>query len=218
MKNITELLKDKEFVAGLLNGPCQPRSSEKDFTPITSDWIENEASEIVTAAFKRLLPKGLPYTNYVVVERNPDTICDGTAVDENKKRTRYFLITIITDTDTPYNYSFPLIHQMSTFSLACWEMARAVLAANSLNFMIKIDNYPKPPILNNAIINWVTLYLGRKPYAGCKKVSEQWIGNEDYDGVDTDIKMYEVRNMEKNDVLEMLIEAYDKDCPETPAK
>lgn len=69
-------------------------------------------------------------------------------------------------------------------------------------------------ILNNARIEWVSLYLGRQPYRGISKLSDQWTEAEDFDGCENDVHLYKVREMETNPLLQRLIDAYEADYPE----
>ena len=211
MKNFNELLKDKEFLTALLNGPCKPR--EQDFSPVRPDWVDDDISAMTTQAFHKLLPDGVPYIPYILAEKNPDTMYDGTCVDANAKRMRYFVVTVIPDTDYPYDCSYPLIHQMWTFSLHCWEICRATLAACTKDMQVRIATDPVPPILNNAVIEWVSLYLGREPYRGISQLSEQWLNREEFDGYEFDVHLYKIREMEKNELLDRLIGAYDAAFP-----
>ena len=135
-------------------------------------------------------------------------------VDDNAKRMRYFVVSIIPDTEHPYDYSFPLIHQMWTVSLHCWEIIRATLAAANSDMRVMLANNPVPPILNNARIEWVSLYLGKQPYRGISKLSEQWTEAEDFDNCENDVHLYKVREMETNPLLQRIIDAYEADYPE----
>ncbi len=101
MNHMTALLKDKDYIVDLLNGPCMPSNEKREHTPINPDWVDMEASASVTEAFHNLLPKGIPYQTYIIVERNPDTLYGGTCVDANEKRLRYFVISVIPDTEFP---------------------------------------------------------------------------------------------------------------------
>ena len=125
--NISELMKDKAYVTNLLNGPCVPKDAARDCAPLNPDWIDEETSTVATEALHRLLPDGIPYLTYIIAERNPDTMYGSICVDDNAKRMRYFVVAIIPDTEHPYDYSFPLIHQMWTVSLHCWELIRPLL-------------------------------------------------------------------------------------------
>ena|GEM_PF-6385732 len=202
----------------LLNGPCIPADRKNDFCPVRLDWIDDDVSAMATQAFHKLLPDGIPYIPYILAEKNPDTMYDGTCVDKNEKRMRYFVVTVIPDTDYPFDYSYPLIHQMWTFSLHCWEVCRATLAACTKEMQVKIAANPVPPILNNAVIEWVSLYLGRKPYRGISKISEQWTDAKDFDGLEMDVHLYKAREMERSGLIEKLITAYDADFPAEPKK
>ena len=174
MNHLTALLTDKDYIVDLLNGPCMPSNEKQEHNmPINPDWVDMEASTSVTEAFHSLLPKGIPYQTYIIVERNPDTLYGGTCVDANEKRLRYFVISVIPDTEFPFDYSYPLIHTMWMVSLHCWELIRAALGACTKEMQVLLAKNPVPPILNNARLEWVSLYLGREPYNGICKPSEQ---------------------------------------------
>ena len=215
MNKITELLKDKRYAAELLNGPCPPKHKGQDCAPINLDWIDEPMSEAATESSRRLLPEGIPYVPYIIAERNPDTLYDGTSVESNDKRMRYFVIMIVPDSEYPYNHSIPLINELWRISLNCHETMRACIAAAMSYMIVQIAENPTPPILNNAIIEWVTLYLGREPYNGIIALSEQWADVSEFDGFEADINLYKIREMEQTDLLQRLIAAYDEDFPET---
>ena len=77
-----------------------------------------------------------------------------------------------------------------------------------------LANNPIPPILNNARIEWVSLYLGKQPYRGISRLSEQWTEAEVFDDCENDVHLYKVREMETNPLLQRLIDAYEADYPE----
>ena len=214
MNRITELLKDGRYAAELLNGPCPPKRKGQSCAPINLNWIDETMSEYATEASRRLLPEGIPYVPYIIAERNPDTLYDGTSVDSNDKRMRYFVIMIVPDSEYPYNHSIPLINELWRLSLNCHETIRACIAAAMSYMIVQIAENPTPPILNNAIIEWVTLYLGREPYHGITALSEQWDDVSEFDGYEADINLYKVREMEQTELLQRLIGAYDEDFPE----
>ena len=213
---IEELLKDSDFITELLIGPCVPSDEEVKAAPVNREWIRDDLSDYVTNVFQKLMPDEVPYISRVLVERNPDTLHDGAVVDENGKRMRYIIVTVIPDTDFPFNYSYPLINLMWTVSLTCWETIRATISASRKYFRIFLADHPEPPILNNARVNWVSLYLGRMPYEGISRLSEQWASAESWADVDRDVHLFEVRNMEPHPALQRLIEAYDLDHPGAP--
>ena len=202
---IIDLLKDPEYVTSLLT-ECGIVEKE----PVHREWIKKDLSDYVTDAFHKLLPQDMPYLTRVVVERNPDTIINGACVDDNSKRMRYFVVTVIPDTDYPYNYSYPLISALTHVSLFCWEDIRAMLEASRLDMRVLIADNPTPPILNNARIEWVSLYLGKAPYAGITKLSEQWTPAEKFDGEESDVHLVKVREQPDSPVFQRLIDAYEQ--------
>lgn len=216
MNNIDKLIKDTDYIVELLNGPCKPSGEESISAPVNREWIDEEASGTVTAAINRLLPEGIPYMNYVIVERNPDTGHNGTSVDSNEKRLRYFVVTVIPDTKFPYDRNYALFNMLRIVSLDCWELMRAILAASREYMGVGITVDPKPPILNSARIEWVSLYLGRKPYNGHTRLSEQWIRVEEYDGFESDVHLFKLRELPEDPLIRRMIGAYDADHPETP--
>ena len=210
MNQISELLKDTQYLIDLLNGPCTPKTEELPFVPVKREWIDTEASLAVTAAFQRLLPEDVPYLASVLVERNPDTLYDGVCVNANEKRQRYIVVTVIPDSEYPYNYSYPLIHAMWMVELGCWETVRATLAACRKEMQVRLAAEPVPPILNNARMEWVSLYLGRKPYEGCLKLSDQR-SEENPGGIDCDVHLVQVREAGPDPLLRRLLDAYGSD-------
>ncbi len=211
---IENLLKDPAYLAELLNGPCVPGDFDGTCKPIHPEWIDEERSNYLTLAYQKLLPGTLPYITCVKAECNPDTLYNGICVDNAEKRLRYFVITVVPDTDFPYDSSYPLLLFSGIASLHFWETARATIDASEQWMKVLIASDPVPPILNNARIEWVTLYLGRESFRGITKLSEQWAEAKDYDGFEMNVHLYEIRNMKPCQVLQRLIDAYDKDFPQ----
>ena len=85
---LTELLKQKEYICELLNGPCKPSMDTQSWRPINCDHIDAELSEKVTEEFLKRQPENMPYLTYVLVERDPDTLHEGSCIDDMKKRMR----------------------------------------------------------------------------------------------------------------------------------
>ena len=135
------------------------------------------------------------------VEYNPDY----------NKRKRYFVITVVPDTDYPYSSSYPHHLFCAMSCLHFWDLSRACLEASKQQLKTVISAKPVPPILNNARIFWVTLYLGRKPFNGITQLSKQWLDYNEYDGLDFDIRVFDLRKMEPSPLLQRLIDAYDSD-------
>ena len=93
-------------------------------------------------------------------------------------------------------------------------VTQAVKEAGFDPFEHMLANNPIPPILNNARIEWVSLYLGKQPYRGISRLSEQWAEAEVFDDCENDVHLYKVREMETNPLLQRLIDAYEADYPE----
>lgn len=91
---------------------------------------------------------------------------------------------------------------------------RATLAACTKEMQVLLAKNPVPPILNNALLEWVSLYLGRKEYAGITQLSEQWVEADEFDGIEGDVNLYKIREMTPDRVLQQLLDAYDKDYPQ----
>ena len=212
MNHMIELLMDRNYLTKLLNGPCTPITDEVPFAPVNPEWIDAGRSAAVTEAFRRLMPEDVPYLSVVLVERNPDTLYDGVCVDDNANRQRYIVVAAIPDAEYPYNYSYPLIHAMWMVELGCWETVRATLAACRKDMEVRLVTEPKPPILNNARMEWVSLNLGRKPYTGYLKLSDQRSA-ETQDGLDCDVHLLRVREMDPDPLLQRLLDAYAADFP-----
>ena len=51
----------------------------------------------------------------------------------------------------------------------------APLAASRKDMQVQIATEPIPPMLNNARLEWVSIYLGRKPYEGVIQLREQMV-------------------------------------------
>ena len=218
MNQLNNLFNDPHYVAELFNSACTKRGDFGESPPVNAEWIDLSASEQVTEAFHGLLPDGIPYLTCVIVEKNPDTLYNGVCVDDNTKRQRYIVIAVIPDTEHPYDQSFPFILQSWTIGLVCWENIRATLAACAMDFKVVLKENPVPPILNNAKVEWVCLYLGRKPFSGINSISEQTA--DVFFGHNIDIHLYEPGNMESTPVIQRLIDAYESDytnqCSNTP--
>lgn len=215
MNRLTELLRDSRFIAELFNGPCVPRSPDGEYAPLNAEWIDEAASDAVTEAFSRLMPEGMPYLTRIVVEKNPDTLHGGACVDENAKRTRYFVLTAIPETEYPFDLSFPLIQQMRLICLIAWETVRAALTAARADLRVVLANEPEPPILNNARLEWASVYLGKKPYVGIMRLVDQCRDGDAPDiGGDFDVHLFKAREMAPDPFIDRLIAAYDADRPD----
>lgn len=214
MSQIQKIFNDKQYLAELINYSFTQELHEDNYKPLNLDWIDAEASDYVSDVFRRLSPDDMPYLTTVLVERNPSIIMDGLGVEDFNDRQRYVIISVIPDTEFPFDFSYPLIHYMWNSSLNSWEIIRAMLAACRQSERVVIQKNPVPPILNCAEIKWISLYLGRKPYEGCFQLTQQADDTEDSNIEKYDVNLVKVREADPYPLLQRLIEAYDADCPE----
>ena len=155
MKNITLLLKNRQFLSDLLNGPCKPffeeepkplevaiskdgsiRLAEKPrtvFAPFDPSEIDEESSSRITAVYNNLLPAGMPLTSKVVVVKG--------------ERKRYIVVTVIPDC---VGVEASIGNAISCLDL--WEDSRVKARA-----WVKDAD---PSSLVAARIEWVNLYVG----------------------------------------------------------
>ena len=166
MEKIISLLKDNNYLADLLNGPCKP---EDDFKPINPEWIDDTLSDQVTEAYHRMLPDDLPFNSIVRAVKHPNS---GLVIEDGSMRTRYIIVTVLKDIKYPFNKNFPIIHALGVVSLSTWEMARAVAAVNREGTEVRIVDTALRRFLNFANPEWVTLYLGEEEYAGITSMKD----------------------------------------------
>jgi hypothetical protein len=144
----------------------------------------------------------------VRVVRNPDVQMDGVSVDENDKRTRYIVVTIVPDLSFPYNTNFPLIQGNGIISLCTWEMTRATIAASEAYIKVAITDEPHPPILNNAVIEWVSFYSGDKGLSGPTNLNQMAIYATD---INLDTHLYNVHTLKEDPLVNRIKEAANLD-------
>ena len=106
------------------------------------------------------------FIHTVRVVRNPAVLDIPMSVESQTDRQRYILVTIIPDVPLTYECNFPLMQTMGIMALFSWELSRAVTQASREMAQVKVVEEPMPPILNNAQIEWVSLYVGKKPFEG----------------------------------------------------
>lgn len=78
--------------------------------------------------------------------------------------------------------------------LKFWEMTE-----------VRISNEAVPPVLNKAEVEWISLYVGRKPFQGGDNIQSNFIVD---DKVDFDVHLYKLREIEGNPAIERMIQAY----------
>lgn len=223
MNNTIALLKDNHFFADLLNGPCKPmadktvgaqdgnQKGQRGYLPINPDWIDEDMSERLTGVFHRLFPEEMPFTTLVRVVKNPDVLLDGVAVDDGTKRTRYIVVTVVQDAEYPYDMNFPLILTMGIVSLSAWELTRSTIAASEAYANVMLTKFPVPPILNNAIVEWVSLYVGKDGYKGPRNLRDMaFVDEAASDDLEMDTHLYDLRTVD-NPLAQRLLDAVNED-------
>ena len=135
-------------------------------------------------------------------------------VNDGKHRTRYIILTILPECSFPYDWNYALLHTMSIFSLSGWELSRATLEASKQWMKVMMEKEPKQMILNNARIQWVSLYVGKKEWTGSTKFSDHKGISLADDGDDADVDMHFLSARESDDpLMKRLVEAFDVDNP-----
>lgn len=76
---------------------------------------------------------------------------------------------------------------------------------------VKVVEEPMPPILNNAQIEWVSLYVGKKPFEGKADIQTDPITHNG-ENLMLDIHLCEVRELQIDPLITKLIDTYDADC------
>ena len=105
---------------------------------------------------------------------------------------------------------------MSIFSLSGWELSRATLEASKQWMKVMMEKEPKQMILNNARIQWVSLYVGKKEWTGSTKFSDHKGISLADDGDDDDVDMHFLSARESDDsLMKRLVDAFDADHPDT---
>ena len=223
LKNTIALLKDNQYFADLMNGPCRPTrgkahsaqteetEAQDAYIPVNPDWIDEEMSERLTKVYHGLIPGEMPFDTLIQVVRNSDVLMNGVAVDDGSKRTRYIVVTVVRDTGYPYDMNFPLIQSMGIVSLGAWELTRSAIAASEEFAKVLITDHPVPPILNNAFPEWVSLYVGSDGFKGPKNLRSMAIVDENTsDDLEMDTHLYEMRSID-DPLARRLLEAVDED-------
>ena len=212
-----KLINDNSFIATLVNGPCKITGFDDEpiDIPVNPEWIDDAASEEVTAIYRTLLPAGNPYQTFVKVVRDPETERDGTVVADQIHRTRYIIVNILPECSFPYDWNYGFLHAMSIFSLSGWELSRAAMDASRLWMKIRIEKEPNEMILNNARIQWVSIYVGKKEWRGTIKLSQhKGLSIDEELELDTHfVNAREIAEATGDPLMKRLLEAVDNSDP-----
>ena len=202
-----KLLKDNDFFAGLMNGPCK-LEGYKDIDPA---WIDDEMSEQITKIYNSLLPENMPFESLVRVIRHPEVRAFKATINSPEKHSRYLVVTLIPYLDSPYLANYPLFITGGIMSLYAWEMARAALAVSRMYAEVKFTEHPVPPIMNNASVEWVSLYLGEEPFTGSLSLKDMILDGEE---INLSAHVIEVRKLDDPRAMK-LVEAWDQTHKDT---
>ena len=71
---------------------------------------------------------------------------------------------------------------MGTLALSSWEFSRATTRACRYMTDVCISNEAVPPVLNKAEVEWISLYVGRKPFQGGDNIQSNFIVDDKVDG------------------------------------
>ena len=146
--------------------------------------------------------------NKVIVVQNPYIPEDAACVENRSECPRYILLTVIPDVPLAYELNLPVLQTMGTLSLSSWEFSRATTRACRYMTEVRISNEAVPPVLNKAEVEWISLYVGRKPFQGGDNIQSNFVVD---DKVDFDVHLYKLREIGGNPVIERMIQAYDAD-------
>ena len=135
--------------------------------------------------------------NKVIVVQNPNVPEDAACVENRSDCPRYILLTVIPDVPLAYEMNLPVLQTMGTLSLSSWEFSRATTRACRYMTEVRISNEAVPPVLNKAEVEWISLYVGRKPFHGGDNIQSNYVVD---DKVDFDVHLYKLREMEDNPV------------------
>lgn len=205
---IRELLSDDQYITELLNYFIVEQKATGNNQPVCGDWIREKASEEITRTYRLLSAQDGMLINKVIVVQNPNVPEDTACVENRSDCPRYILLTVIPDVPLAYELNLPVLQTMGTLSLSSWEFSRATTRACRYMTDVCISNEAVPPVLNKAEVEWISLYVGRKPFQGGDNIQSNFIVD---DKVDFDVHLYKLREIEGNPAIEGMIQAYDAD-------
>lgn len=212
-RRLRALLADVGYMRDLLNnGGILPDEDGRNHL-IEKGWIDREASEQITETYHRLSAQDGTFLNTVIVVHDPQMDVTDMSVENSADRMRYILVTVIPDVPLAYQLNFPIIQTMGIMAFGSWEFARSATRACQAMAKVNIVEDLIPPILNNAYIEHVSIYVGKEEYQGGHNFVNSY-ENEKEDSMRFDLHLYEVRKM-GNPLVVKLLEAYNADCADT---
>ena len=204
------LLSDDDYIRRLLSDGVLCDECGMNST-IPEGWIDQAESEKITAHYKLLTEQDGTFLNVIKVVRNPEIPPDTVAVENIEDRRRFVLITVVPDVDAAYALNLPTFQTVGYLALYGWDLSRATTRAAKYAGEVKFATKPLPPVLNNAYVDWVTIYVGKNDFQGRRNIGATYVEGEN-DLLDMDIHLYEARKMEEKPLMQKLVEAYDADC------
>ena len=209
IERVKSLLADKAFLADLINVSCQSFGDVK-IEQIDPAWIDFDLSRKTTELYKTITHENTAFLNTVLVVVNPECVPFPYCINDNSQRPRYILLSIIPDISISYQVNLPLLQQVGVVGLEACELSRSTILACEYAAEVLIARNPPPPLLCNARIEWVSIYIGKKGFEGLTKLSRKCEG-EDLEGLDFDCHLVEAREKTDDPFLQKLIQAFDEE-------
>lgn len=178
------------------------------YEPIDPAWIDDENTTYMTDVMHNILPKGFPFFTCVTVVKDPEWMLIADTEEAMGKHLRYILVTIIGDEHTAYQANYGIFNMCATAQLAFWEIARSTDAASITGAKIKFVDHEMVPLLQKAHVEYVTLYLGEKPYAGSRSMADHM---DDCGANAYPVQMAAIRDMPCTPAIEDFLAAYEAD-------
>ena len=211
-KNIQDLFSDKKYIADLVSTAVRLCDEKLEYKAFDPSWIVDEMSEKITALYQNITFDNKRFYNKVVVVCSPDCVPFPYCIQKDAERPRYILLTIIPDVPLSYELNLPIIQQMGVVGLEASELVRSAVYACENSAEVLISKDPVPPLLCNARVQWLSVYVGKTEFQGLTTFSSKFTDGEQLEGYEFDCHVIKARNAAEDPVIKRLIEMYDKDC------
>ena len=178
------------------------------YEPVNPAWIDEEKTVYMTEVMHKILPKEFPFFTCVTVVKDPEWKQIAEKEEELHKHLRYILVTVVGDEYPSYQANYGIFNMCAAGQLGFWETARSAHAASNIGARIKFVDYETLPSLQEAHVEYVTLYVGEKPFTGSRSFSEH---ADDCDANLGPVQMAAIRDMTCTPATEGLLAAYEAD-------
>ena len=212
-EKIQRLLADNNYIADLINKSAGIFDDGKKIKEIDPLWIDADLSQKVTDLYSIITHERNLFLNDVIVVANPEQVPFPYCISNSDDHPRYIILTIIPDVELSYLLNLPIIQQMGVVGLEASELVRSTIAACRYAAEVMIQDYPPPPYLCTAKVEWITIYVGRNEFCGLTKFSKKCVGNI-LEGYEFDCHVLQAREMKEDLFLSKLVAAYDEDNPD----